>query len=258
MRRCGSTPSPGKTTSVTLELAPISAYHFAPDGAGSFAEVVVHRRLEGAARPGARPMRLVVGARNHPSRSMRPWVLLTEFGLPFEEVAAGGDADTVPVLVDADGLVVRDMPAIAEFLAEKFPALALWPRDARQRTRARSLCAELQAGVGALDRHDALDVAPARGTRLPAEQAGRRGGHERVLALCQDALAASGGPFLFGGYSIADACCAPDVMRLRTGAPPQPADVAAYAERLVATRGVAAWIRAALAQQAARPFDARA
>jgi len=226
MRRCGSTPLPGKTTSVTLDLAPISAYHFSPDGAGSFAEIVVHRRLEGT-----RPMRLVVGDKNRSARAMGPWVLLTEFGLPFEELAAGADVDDAPVLVDDGGLVVRDTPAIAEFLAVKFPALALWPRDARQRTRARALCAELHAGCGA----------------RPADLA-------RVSAPWQAALAASGGPFLFGGYSIADACCAPIALRLRTHASPPPADIAAYVDRLVATRGVAAWIRAA---QAARPFDAR-
>jgi glutathione S-transferase len=215
-------------------LAPISAYHFSSDGAGSATEIVVHRRPAGAPRPGVRPMKLVVGDKNHSSPSMRPWVLLTEFGLPFEEVAARGagagpaDAGAAPVLVD-EGVVVRDMPAIAEFLAEKFPDRALWPRDARRRAHARSLCAEPHAGFGAL-----------RGIG----QAGPRADLEHVFAPWRAALAASGGPFLFGDYSIADACCAPIALRLGAGVPPQRADVAAYAGRIVATRGVAAWIRA--------------
>ena len=70
-----------------------------------------------------------------------------------------------------------------------------------------------------------------------------------MIQLWQGALAESGGPFLFGDYSIADAYFAPVVMRLRTYALPVPADVAAYVERAVAAKGTAAWIRGALAEK---------
>ena len=100
-------------------------------------------------------MQLWIGNKNYSSWSMRPWVLMRHFGLPFEEVMVRFDAMTadsrfkqriakitptgrVPVLVDGD-LVVWDTLAIAEYLAERFPAHALWPRDAKQRARARSL-----------------------------------------------------------------------------------------------------------------------
>jgi glutathione S-transferase len=214
-------------------------------------------------------MKLVIGNKNYSSWSMRPWVLMTEFGLPFEEVFARIDgfeagsafkrqvgalsgAGKVPVLVDDDGFVVWDTLAIAEFLAEKFPAAGLWPRDAKQRARARSLCAEMHSGFGALRTHYGMNIEaslPEVGARLLAEHADLRKDLERIQAIWLAALAESGGPFLFGAYSIADAYFAPVAMRLRTYAPPLQADVAAYVTRLCATKGVAGWIRDALEEK---------
>jgi glutathione S-transferase len=220
-------------------------------------------------------MKLVIGNKNYSSWSMRPWVLMTEFGLPFEEVLARFDsfepdskfkrqlgalsgAGKVPVLVDDDGFVVWDTLAIAEFLAEKFPAAALWPRDAKQRARARSLCAEMHSGFSALRTHWGMNIEaslPEVGARLLAEHADLRKDLERIQAIWLAALAESGGPFLFGAYSIADAYFAPVAMRLRTYAPPLPPEVAAYVDRLAATKGVAAWIRDALEEKDFRVFE---
>ncbi len=220
-------------------------------------------------------MQLVIGNKNYSSWSMRPWVLLKQFGLPFEEVMARFDdfeadssfkrrilalspAGRVPVLVDDDGFAVWDTLAIAETLAEKFPDAPLWPRDARRRARARSACAEMHSGFGALRSHFGMNIEaslPEVGARVLAENAEVRQDVARVVALWQEALAESGGPFLFGDYSIADAYYAPVVMRLRTYAVPVPGAIAAYVERMVASPGVAAWIREALAEKDFIPFD---
>ena len=220
-------------------------------------------------------MKLVIGNKNYSSWSMRPWVLLKQFELPFEEVMArfdGFDGDSafkrqvgalsgagkVPVLVDDDGFVVWDTLAIAEFVAEKFPAVALWPRDAKRRARARSLCAEMHSGFGALRNLFGMNIEaalPEVGARLLAENEALRSDLARIFALWQAALAESGGPFLFGDYTIADAYFAPVVMRLRTYAPPLPAEVAAYVLRMVASPGVAAWMRDALEEKDFRQFE---
>ncbi len=220
-------------------------------------------------------MQLVIGNKNYSSWSMRPWVLLRQFGIPFEEVLMrfdGFEADStfkrkitalsgagkVPVLVEDDGFVVWDTLAIAEYAADRFPDKALWPRDAKRRARARSLCAEMHSGFGALRNHFGMNIEaslPEVGRRILAEDESARTDLARVVALWQAALAESGGPFLFGDYSIADAYFAPVVMRIRTYALPVPPELAAYAERVVASPGVAAWIADALEEKDFRPFE---
>jgi glutathione S-transferase len=219
-------------------------------------------------------MQLFIGNKNYSSWSMRPWVLMTEVGIAFDEVLLRFDALTaesrfkrevgkvspagrVPVLVD-DGFAVWDTLAIAEYLAERFPEKSLWPRDAKARARARSLCAEMHAGFGALREHCPMNLEatlPAIGQQVLAEQAGVRDDLARIVRMWTDALAASGGPLLFGSFSIADAYFAPVATRIRTYALPVPANVGAYVERLFALQGVQAWVRGALAEHDFVPFD---
>ena len=220
-------------------------------------------------------MKLLIGNKNYSSWSMRPWVMLTQFDIPFEEVmtrfdsfapdsrfkatvAALSPAGKVPILVEDDGFSVWDTLAIAEYLAERHPGKALWPRDARQRARARSVCAEMHSGFAALRNCFGMNIEaalPAVGARVLAENADARADLARMNQLWSDALAQSGGPFLFGAYSIADAYFAPVVMRMRTYALPVPAAVAAYIERATVVRGTAAWIRAALAEKECLAFE---
>jgi len=220
-------------------------------------------------------MKLLIGNKNYSSWSMRPWVMLTQFDIPFEEVMARFDsfapdskfkatvaalspAGKVPILVEDDGFAVWDTLAIAEYVAEKFPGKALWPRDARRRARARTVCAEMHSGFGALRSAFGMNIEaslPAVGARVLAENAAARADLARMIQLWQEALAESGGPFLFGDYSIADAYFAPVVMRIRTYALPVPADLAAYIDRAVAARGTAAWIRDALEEREFLQFE---
>ena len=219
-------------------------------------------------------MQLWIGNKNYSSWSMRPWVLMRHFDLPFEEVMVRFDAMTadsrfkqriaqvtpagrVPVLVDGD-LVVWDTLAIAEFLAERYPAHALWPRDAKQRARARSLCAEMHAGFSALRSHCPQNIEarlPEVGARLLAEQPAVRDDLQRIGQMWSQALAASGGPFLFGEFGIVDAFYAPVGGRIRTYALPMPADAQAYIERVFAIPAVAAWVREALAEREFLDFE---
>ena len=220
-------------------------------------------------------MKLLIGNKNYSSWSMRPWVLLTQFDIPFEEVMARFDsfepdstfkatvaalspAGKVPILVEDDGFVVWDTLAIAETLAERHPDRALWPRDAKLRARARSVCAEMHSGFFALRNCFGMNIEaslPEVGARVLATDATARAELARMIQLWQDALAASGGPFLFGEYSIADAYFAPVVMRMRTYALPVPADVAAYIDRATAAKGTAAWIRDALQEKQFLQFE---
>lgn len=219
-------------------------------------------------------MQLTIGNKNYSSWSMRPWVLMKQAGIPFEErmlrfdgftpqsrfkteLAALNPAGRVPVLVD-DGLVVWDTLAIAEYLAERFPEKKLWPAGARARARARSVCAEMHSGFGALRSHFPMNIEaqlPEVGAKVLAEQAGVRADIERIVQMWSELLREHGGPMLFGEFSIADAYFAPVVMRFSTYAPPLPAEITAYMARVKALPGVEAWIRDALAEQDFIDFD---
>ena len=219
-------------------------------------------------------MQLVIGNKNYSSWSMRPWVLLKQAGIAFEEVKIRFDAFTpdstfktelarvtpagrVPVLIDAD-LTVWDTLAIAEYVAEKFPAKQLWPQDAKARARARSVCAEMHAGFGALRNHFPMNIEaalPAVGVRVLAEHAAVRSDVERLVGMWSALLDAHGGPLLFGAFSIADAYFAPVVMRLKTYGVPVPAQIAAYMQRVTELPGVAAWIGDALAERDFLDFE---
>jgi glutathione S-transferase len=218
-------------------------------------------------------LQLVIGNKNYSSWSMRPWVLMRHFDIAFEEIKLRFDfapdapfyrelarhtpTAKVPVLL-IDGFAVWDTLAIAETLAERHPDLALWPREAQQRARARSLCAEMHAGFGALRNHLALNVEaslPEVGARLLAEQPGLRAELARIDAMWSQQVAASGGPFLFGRFSIADAYFAPVVSRLRTYAAPLSQDASAYAARVWDSPAVAAWVADALAERDFLDFE---
>ena len=219
-------------------------------------------------------MKLYIGNKNYSSWSMRPWVLLTQAGIAFEEVKIRFDAFTpesafktelarhtpagrVPVLVD-EGFAVWDTLAIAEYLAERFPDKQLWPADRRARARARSVCAEMHAGFGALRSHFPMNVEarlPEIGAKVLAEQLAPHLHDAREIAAHAGLLGEHGGPLLFGDFSIADAYFAPVVMRLVTYGVPVPAGIAAYMASVQALPGVAAWVKDALAEQDFLDFE---
>lgn len=202
-------------------------------------------------------MKLLIGDKNYSSWSMRPWVLMKHFGVPFEEVwirlaepdtkeaiLAHSPSGKVPCLVTDDGLSVWDSLAIAETLAERFPQHALWPRDPLKRAHARSVSAEMHSGFGDLRTNMWMNIRAS----FPGKGAtpGALADIARVDAIWSDCIDAYGGPFLFGEFSIADAMYAPVVMRFNTWKPAVSAVAAAYAERVMQAPAVHAWIQDAL------------
>jgi glutathione S-transferase len=201
-------------------------------------------------------------------------VLLKQAGIPFDEVKLRFDAFSpeskfktelarispagrVPVLVDAD-LAVWDSLAIAEYVAERFPDKKLWPQDVKSRARARSVCAEMHSGFGALRSHFPMNIEaalPEAGARVLAEQAGVRDDLARLVGMWSALLESSGGPMLFGSFGIADAFFAPVVMRLNTYKVPVPPTIAAWMQRVTALPGVQAWITDALAERDFLDFE---
>ena len=219
-------------------------------------------------------LKLYIGNKNYSSWSMRPWVLLTQAGIPFEEVMARFDSfapdshfkqvigpvspvGKVPALVDGD-LAVWDTLAIAEYLAEKFPDQQLWPADIQARARARSICAEMHSGFAALRSACPMNIEaslPEIGQLVWRDKPAVRADVARLVAMWSELLAQHGGPMLFGAFSVADAYFAPVVMRFKTYALPVPEAIAAYMERVAALPGVKAWVQGALAEHDFRDFE---
>ncbi|MDY7576917.1 glutathione S-transferase family protein [Herbaspirillum sp. RTI4] len=203
--------------------------------------------------------KLVIGNKNYSSWSMRPWVLLNAFAIPFQEIrillrqpdtaehiARYSAAGRVPILLTAEA-PIGDSLAICEYLAEQFPDLGLWPRDSTARAVARSVCAEMHSGFTGLRSAMPMDIRasyPGQG-RTPEAQ----GDIGRICEIWEDCLAEFGHhQFLFGDFSIADAFYAPVVMRFRTyGVSLAPA-LQAYADRVAAHPAVAHWIADAQAE----------
>jgi glutathione S-transferase len=213
-------------------------------------------------------LQLLIANKNYSSWSMRPWVLMRQAGIAFEEVMVPFDdfeptsafkqqvlalnpVGKVPVLVDGSG-AVWDSLAIAETLAERFPEKRLWPADPVARARARSICAEMHAGFSSLRSHCPMNIEaslPEIGAIVWRDKPGLRSDVARIQAMWEGLLQEHGGPMLFGEFSIADAYYAPVCMRLRTYALPVSDIVCAYMDRVTALPAVAEWIAGALAEK---------
>jgi glutathione S-transferase len=205
---------------------------------------------------------------------MRPWVLLKQAGIPFEEVMVRFDsldagsafkqtiqaispAGRVPVLMD-DGFVVWDTLAIVEYVAEKFPDKPLWPREAKARARARSVCAEMHSGFSGLRGSCPMNIEaslPQAGALAWRDRPAVRADVQRIVSMWTGLLEEHKGPMLFGEFSVADAYFAPVCTRLKNYALPVPGHITDYIRRVCALPGVKAWIDDALAEKDFLDFE---
>jgi glutathione S-transferase len=219
---------------------------------------------ETLAKAGRNMLTLVIGNKNYSSWSMRPWVLLTAFDIPFREIricldqadtatkiAEYSSAGRLPVLLDGS-LNIWDSLAICEYLAEQFPDRPLWPQDTAARAVARSICAEMHSGFTGLRSAMGMDIrASYPGKGRTAEAQGDIG---RVCEIWEDCLSQFGHhEFLFGHFSIADAFYAPVVMRFKTYQVSLAPALQAYCDRVARHPAVADWIAAALAETEVLP-----
>ena len=166
---------------------------------------------------------LFVGNKNYSSWSMRPWMAMTAAGIDFEDVVipfdfAAGNPEIravsptgkVPLLRHGDFLVWESL-AIIDYVAELFPDAGVWPADRHARARARSYSMEMLSGFRALRGACPMNIRRAKKALDVAEDV--RADVARIETIWRQALAQSGGPFLFGAFTAADAMYAPVVNR---------------------------------------------
>ena len=202
-------------------------------------------------------MQLVIANKNYSSWSMRPWILLRQAGIAFDEVqlkfgegtkVIGIDkysaAGKVPVLV-IDGEPVWDSLAICETLAEMHPEKHLWPEDEKARRVARSVCAEMHSGFQQMRSKMPMNIRtqyPGKGMTPESKR-----DIDRVVAIwteCRERFGGAGS-LLFGRFSIADAFYAPVVTRFQTYAVKLPRAAQEYCEAVLALSAVREWSDAA-------------
>jgi glutathione S-transferase len=195
---------------------------------------------------------LYVGSKRYSSWSLRPYLALAQTGAQFEcktilldredtksKIAAVNPAGKVPVL-HHDKLIVWDSLAICEYLNELYPDAKLWPSDRAARARARAVSAEMHSSFAPLRREMPMDIGgsyPGKGHTPEALDDARR-----VMTIWRDALGASGGPFLFGQLTIADAMFAPVTTRFVTYGVDLDATCRAYIEAVHALPAMQQWV----------------
>ncbi len=201
---------------------------------------------------------LTISSRNYSSWSLRGWLLCHLAGLEVEEVVMPSDDPTtraellllsptvrVPRLTH-EGIEVWDTLAIAEYLNETFPQAGLLPADRAARAHCRAVCGEMHSGFSNLRSALPMNIK----ARYPGFKvwAGAQADIDHIAEIWRDCLKRYGGPFLFGGLSMADAMYAPVCTRFVTYDVTLEGDLAAYMDRILALPAMQEWIGGALAE----------
>jgi len=207
-------------------------------------------------------MQLVIGNKNYSSWSLRPWLLMEQFSLTFEEtkiwlfseqmdeqMKALSPSLKVPVFIDQK-TVVWDSLAICEYLNDEYLSGNAWPQNAIKKAQARAICAEMHSGFFAIREQMPMNLHRAQAAINLTEQAQNE--VARIIAIFSQCLKASGSPdgFLFGSFSIADAFYMPIVARFNSYNVKVPDDVKVYMDQMLSLPAYRTWLVDALDEQA--------
>ena len=204
---------------------------------------------------------LYIGDRTFSSWSLRGWLMLDAFDLPYrthllglyagtyrDELAALAPARTLPALRTAQDGILTDSLAMAETLAEAHPDRAFYPADPRARALARSMVCEMHSGFAAL--RDACPMMLAHGWAGFEASEAVRADLARIEDLWTRARTMAGdGPWLFGAYSLADVFYAPVATRIATYGLPVGPQAQAYVAQTLADPRLRRWRALGLTQR---------
>ena len=197
--------------------------------------------------------RLFIGNKNYSSWSLRPWILMRQLGIAFEEILvpfgdgafdAFSPTGKVPCLMDG-AMVIWDSLAIAEYLAEQHPAV--WPADPEARAWARSASAEMHSGFSTLREVCTMNC----GIRVELNERPSALNRDiaRIAGLWSEGLSRFGGPWLASpDFSAVDAFFAPVAFRFQTYGIALDEGCDGYVQRLFGLPDMKAWYSAALAE----------
>ena len=203
--------------------------------------------------------RLLIGQRSYSSWSLRGYLCFALFDIPVTleeaviyspdfaaQVRAFGGGSSVPAVATENGVILRDSLSIAWHLSEAFPRHGLLPRDGAARAEAQNLIAEMHAGFGALCSACPMNLRTAWVDFFPSDAV--MADLARLEARLGAALEKSGGPFLFGAPTVADAFYAPVAIRIVGYGLPVSARLRAYVNAILAVPVIQEWRETGLAQ----------
>jgi glutathione S-transferase len=201
-------------------------------------------------------MKLIFANKNYSSWSLRAWLVLKHFGIAFDEelVLLSGEGwqenirrksptGKVPVLIDGD-VVVPETIAIIEYLHDKYPAKGIWPSNRVERALARAAAAEMHGGFTALRSAAPMNLKASHPGKVDLDEVA--GDLKRIERLWGELISRSGGPYLFGQFSAADAMFAPVATRIRTYELPVTDLAMEYVEAIYALPAFQEWFAEAV------------
>lgn len=197
---------------------------------------------------------LFIGDRSFSSWSMRGWLMLRNFGLPFrshmvglysgtlaDDLSALVPARLVPVMRMPDGIVIGDTLAMAETLVERHPDVGFWPQDPAARALARWLAAEMHSGFAALRGECPMQLLHCYcGFTVSASVRADLDRIETLWSLARDRHGCDG-QWLFGRYTLADVFFAPVAARIAGYRLPVGAEASAYVAAQLADPAFREW-----------------
>ena len=201
-------------------------------------------------------MKLVIGNKNYSSWSLRPWLLLAEFNIAFEEVqellgqentrerlARYSPACKVPVLID-NGITVWDSLSICEYISERYLDGRGWPEDPGARACARSISAEMHSGFFAVRNELPMNCRSRKKVAMSETVSEEIGRIDQIWSDCRNTYLTAG-PWLFGHFSIADCMYAPVALRFQTYGVHISSGSRAYMNNVLESGNIQAWVSAA-------------
>jgi glutathione S-transferase len=202
---------------------------------------------------------LVIANKCYSSWSLRPWLLMKQLGIPFDEIVIPLDlpdtkakvlkhspAGKVPILIDGD-VTVWESIAIMEYIGDAFAPV--WPSDRDARAMARSVAAEMHAGFSALRSACPMNLGRKFAQKDRGEAVARDVARFSEIVRQARERFGAGGPFLFGAFSAADAMYAPLATRLDTYSIAIDATTRAYVDSILALPAFQEWRSAALKEE---------
>ncbi len=202
---------------------------------------------------------LLIGQRAYSSWSLRGWLPFDAFDIPHrvhlatlydpgfaDQVAAFCGGRTVPAAKTPDGGALTDTLSIAWHLAEAFPDRGLLPDDGPTRAMAQNMICEMHSGFGALRAACPMNLLTGWDGCQPSDAV--LADLARIEALWAQALERSGGPYLFGAYTLADAFYAPVAARIAGYALPVGAQARAYVDTQLNDPSMRRWRAMAIAE----------